>query len=83
MPKIKGKAKKSKTTIDLHEKESGEMPFADRKDRPAASAWVKELREMLNYDFGFSHVQESVFASINELHITQSIICKRIAKATK
>ena len=83
VPKVRGQKKKSKSTIDLNQAESGEMPFADRKDRPAASAWVKELREMLNYDFGFSHVQESVFASINELHITQSIICKRIAKATK
>ena len=41
------------------------------------------MRETLNYDFGFNHVTESVFASINELHITQSIICKRIEKATK
>ena len=59
------------------------MPFADRRDRPAASAWVKELRESLTHDFGFNHVTESVFASINELHITQSILCKRIEKATK
>ena len=75
--------KKLKETILFGPSEtSTEAAFADNP-HPQSSVWVKELRETLNYDFGFNHVTESVFASINELHLTQSIICKRLDKANR
>ena len=42
-----------------------------------------ELRDILIDDFGFTHVTESVYATVNELTKTQEILCKRLETAAR
>ena len=52
-------------------------------NRDTTSQWVSELREILTNEFAFTHVTESVYASVTELSKTQQIICKRLEKASR
>ena len=36
-------------------------------NRDTTSQWVSELREILTNEFAFTHVTESVYASVTEL----------------
>ena len=52
-------------------------------NRDTTSIWVSELRDILTEDFGFTHVTESVYASVNELTKTQEVLCKRLETAAR
>jgi len=45
--------------------------------------WVSELRDILCEDFKFTHVTQSIYASVSELTKTQEVLCKRLDKAAR
>lgn len=44
---------------------------------------MSELRDILTDDFDFTHVTESIYASVGELTKTQEVICRRLEKAAR
>ena len=52
-------------------------------NRDTTSVWVSELRDILTSDFGFTHVTESIYATVSDLSKTQEVLCKRLETAAR
>ena len=68
------------STDEVSQQPQAELPPVNRD---TTSVWVAELRDILIDDFGFTHVTESVYATVSELTKTQEVLCKRLETAAR